>query len=131
MNTRRLPVTYQSMIVFTIAVGIVGIVLLLLPDFDLLSMVLSCAALGGLIGGEPGYENQDRRRLAQSYKPAFEWMLLVLLAAFAFKAGSEWSGLGAGAAGFLDAHWPSLMVSAMCILLGGAGLQKQSRGAFA
>jgi hypothetical protein len=125
MNTRKPRVTYRFMIIFTVVVGITGIPLLLLPDFDLLSIMISCAALGGLIGGATGYEERERHRLSQSYKSAFEWLLLVLLAAFAFIASSEWFGFGEGMALFINGHWPSLIISMMCILLGTAGFQKQ------
>ena len=125
MSSKNPRVTYHFMIVFTIVVGVLGIVILFLPDFDLLSIVLSCAALGGLIGGSSSYEVHDRRRLQQSYKPAFEWLLLVLLLAFGFNAGSEWFSLGEDLAIFINSHWPSLIVSTMCILLGLAGLRME------
>ena len=124
MNTRNPIVTYRFMIIFAIVVGIIGIAILFLPDSDLLSFMLTLAFLGGLIGGENSYDEQDRQRLQQSYKPAFEWLLLVLLAAFAFIACSKWFGIGGGVIIFLNSHWPSLIVSVMCILLGIAGYQK-------
>lgn len=93
MNMKKPTMTYRFMIIFTIVVGAVTIALLFLPDFDLLSIVLACATLGGLIGGKSSYEEQGRQRLQQSYRLAFEWLLLVILAAFAFIAGSEWFGM--------------------------------------
>ena len=81
MNTKRPRVTYRFMIIFAIVVGVVSIAVLYLPDSDLLSIMLACAALGGLIGGKTSYEERDRQRLQQSYEPAFEWLLLVWLAA--------------------------------------------------
>jgi hypothetical protein len=124
MNTNKTIVTYRFMIIFSIVVGVICIALLFLPDFDLLSLVLALAFLGGLIGGENSYEERDRQHFQQSYKPAFEWLLLVLLAAFAFIACSKWFGFGEVAIVFLNNHWPSLIVSVMCILLGIAGLKK-------
>jgi hypothetical protein len=131
MNKRMPTVTYHFMIIFTIVAGSIGIALLFLPDFDLLSIVLSCAALGGLIGGKASYEERDRQRLQQSYKGAFEWLLLVLLAAFALIASSEWLGFGEGTVLFINGHWPSLIVSIMCVLLGIAGFQKEVGEGFA
>jgi len=124
MNTKKTTMTYRFMIIFTIIVGVVSIVLLFLPDFDLLSIVLACAALGGLIGGKSGYEERERLCLQQSYRLAFEWLLLVLLAVFAFIVCSKWIGIGEGAVLFLNDHWPSLIISVMCILMGIAGFQK-------
>jgi len=109
------------MIILTLVVGVIGVPLLFLPDFDLLSIVLSCATLGGLIGGQAGYGERDRQRLQRGYKVAFEWMILVLLAAFAFIASSQWFGFGEGIVGFLNGHWPSLILSMMCVLMGLAG----------
>ncbi|NIV14239.1 MAG: hypothetical protein GWN62_24095 [Aliifodinibius sp.] len=125
MNTRKPRATCDFMIIFTVAVGVIGIALLFLPDFDLLSIVLSCAALGGLIGLKASYEERDRQRLQQSFKGAFEWLLLVLLAAFAFIASEEWFGFGEGTVIFINGHWPSLILSIMCVLLGIAGFQKE------
>jgi hypothetical protein len=92
------------MITFTIVVGVIGIALLFLPDSDLLSIILACAALGGLIGGKTNYEERDRQRLHQSYRKAFEWLLLVLLAAFVFISCSKWFGIGEEATLFLNGH---------------------------
>jgi hypothetical protein len=128
MDTKKPRLTYRFMIIFTIIVGVISIALLFLPDFDLLSIVLSCAALGGLIGGRASYETIDRQRLRNSYKGAFEWLLLFLLFAFAFIASSEWFGFGEGAVVFINEHWPSLLVSIMCILLGVAGFQPEIEG---
>jgi len=96
MNTRKPTVTYCFMIILTLVVGLIGIPLLFLPDFDLLSIVLSCAVLGGLIGGWDGYEQRDRQRLQRGYKVAFEWLILVLLAALAFIASAQWFGFVEG-----------------------------------
>lgn len=125
MSSDKPRVSYHFMMVFTIVVGVLGIAILFLPDFDLLSIVLSCAVLGGLIGGSSSYEAHNRQRLQQSYKPAFEWLLLVLLVAFGFNAGSEWFSLGEVLVIFINSHWPSLIVSTMCILLGLAGLRME------
>jgi len=84
------------MIILTLVVGLIGIPLLFLPDFDLLSIVLSCAVLGGLIGGWDGYEQRDRQRLQRGYKVAFEWLILVLLAVLAFIASAQWFGFVEG-----------------------------------
>ncbi len=125
MHTRKPRVTYHFTIVFTIVVGIASILILFLPGFDILSIGLSCATLGGLIGGNSSYKEHNRQLLLQSYRPAFEWLLLVLLAAFAFIAGSEWFGFGDETVIFINAHWPSMVVSTMCIVLGLAGLQME------
>ena len=126
MDASQPKVTYRFMIILTLVVGVIGVPLLLLPDFDLLSIVLSCAVLGGLIGGQAGYEERDRQRLQRGYKRAFEWMILVLLASFAFIASSQWFGLGGKVVEFLNNHWPSLILSMMCVLLGIAGLRNFS-----
>jgi len=125
MNSRKKPVVnYQFMLILVIITGIIGIVLLFLPDFDLLALMLTLAVLGGLIGGTDGYEEPDRERLTHGYKSAFEWMLLVLLLAFALIEGARWFSVIEGTAVFLNEHWPSLIISVMCILMGISGFQR-------
>ena len=48
-NGRR--VNYRTMIVLALIAGGLGIAVLFMPDGEILSFMLSCAALGGLIGG--------------------------------------------------------------------------------
>jgi hypothetical protein len=129
MNTKkRLVVNYRFMIVFTIIVGVIGIVLLFIPNFELISFVLTASALGGLIGGSNGYEERDLQLLEKSYKKVFEWLFLLSLAASAFLAlSSLFVGLE-GAVVFLNNHWPGLIISIMCILMGIAGFQRRIRG---
>lgn len=127
MNSRRSPiVNYRAMLILAIIVGVIGIVLLFLPDFELLTLMLTLAVLGGLTGGINGYEEKDRQRLMQGFKSAFEWLLLVLLAAFALIEGSRWFGVIEGTDDFLNEHWPVLILSVMCILIGISGFQHKT-----
>ncbi len=131
MNTRKKPiVNYRFMIVFTIIVGVIGIVLLLIPDFELLTFMMTTGALGGLIGGSRGYEEQDRQQLEKSYKPVFEWLFLITLTAYAFLVLSRSFVILEGMNAFLNNHWPGLIISLMCILMGIAGFQKRIREDF-
>jgi hypothetical protein len=126
MNTKKhLVVNYRFMIVFTLIVGVVGILLLLIPDFELLSFMLTVGALGGLVGGSTGYEERDQQLLEKSYKKVFEWLFLFTLAASAFLALSRWFVIPGGAVTFLNDHWPGLIISVMCILMGIAGFQRK------
>jgi hypothetical protein len=126
MNTRRRPiVNYRFMLILAIIVGIVGVALLLLPDFELIVLILTLAVLGGLIGGTHGYEELDRQRLTHGYKSAFEWLLLVLLAAFGLIELSRWFGVIKGTVVFMNEHWPGLIISVMCILIGISGFQRK------
>jgi len=126
MNSRRRPiVNYRFMLILAIIIGIIGVALLFLPDFELLALMLTLAVLGGLIGGTNDYEELDRQRLTHGYKSAFEWLLLVLLAAFALIEFSRWFGVIEGTVVFLNEHWPSLIISVMCILIGISGFQRK------
>jgi hypothetical protein len=117
-------VSYRLMSILALIVGMIGIALQFIPDSGILSFMLTAAVLGGLIGGKNSYEEQDRQQLGQSYRKAFEWLLLVVLAAYALIELSKLFAGMEGAAAFLNGHWPSLMVSVMCALMGIAGLQK-------
>jgi len=124
MNTKNgTMISYRLMIILALIVGIVGIAFQFVPDSELLSFMLTIAVLGGLIGGSNSYAEQDRQQLERSYKKAFGWLLLVIMAAYAVIEPSRWLVVMEAAA-FLNQHWPGLMLSVMCIVMGIAGLQK-------
>lgn len=129
MNTmKRMLVNYRFWTIYTLIVGVIGIALLLLPDFELGTFMLTTSALGGLIGGSNGYEERDQQLLEKSYKLVFEWQMLITLAAFGFLALSKLLVVFGGAVVFLNNHWPGLIISMMCILMGIAGFQKRILG---
>lgn len=116
-------VNYQFMLVLALGVGILGIAFQFVPGLELLAFMLTVAVLGGLIGGSNGYEERDRQQLARSYKPAYEWLFLIILSAYAFSELSSWLHFD-GAVIFLNGHWPGLIIAMMCALMGAAGFQK-------
>lgn len=117
--------SYRSRSILALIVGSATIAVQFLPDFELLSFMLAVTTLGSLIGAEGGYEEADRRRLAQSYKFTLEWLLLAIMAAYALIEVSKWLGMMQGAAAFLNAHWPGLILSALCLFMGLAGTRKR------
>ena len=117
-------VNYRTMSILAVVVGGLGIALQLLPDGENLSFMLSAAALGGLIGGKKDYSERERQQLREGYKTAYEWLLLVIMAAYALILVSRWFNVMEGAATRLNDHWPSLVISLMCLLMGMAGFQK-------
>lgn len=125
MNTEnRARMSYRQMAILALVVGTIGIAFQFLPDFGLLTFMLTIAVLGGLIGGSGSYEQRDRQQLEQSYQKAFAGLLLVVMAAYALIEFSRWFLFVDNAAAFLNAHWPGLLLSVMCLALGIAGLQK-------
>jgi hypothetical protein len=120
----KLRVNYHTMTFLAVIAGAFGAVLQLIPDGEILSFMVSLAALGGLIGGGKEYSEQDRRQLGQSYKTAFEWLLLTIMAVYAFILIARWLNAAQSVAIFINSHWPGLTISAMCLLMGIAGLQK-------
>lgn len=117
-------VNYHTMIILALIAGGLGIAFQFMPDGEILSFMLSLAALGGLISGSRDYEERDRQQLRESYKTAFEWLLLAIMAVYAFIALSRWLIIMDGAVIFLNGHWPGLTISIMCLLLGIAGLHR-------
>jgi hypothetical protein len=115
--------TYRVMITLAIIVGGAGIILQFIPDFEFFSFFLALSVMGGLIGGSNDYDERDRQQLERSYKKSFEWLLLIILAAYAFIEFSRWLIPFRGTAVFLNSHWPGLVISVMCALMGIAGLQ--------
>ncbi len=118
-------VSYQLLCSLAIGVGVVGLALQLLPGWELLAFMLNLAVLGGLVGGRNSYEEKDRQQLDGSYKPAYDWLLLILLAAYAFNTFSGWLPIE-GAVDLINGRWPGLMIALLCVLLGLAGFQPRS-----
>ena len=114
------------MSILAIIVGGIGIILQFMPDWEFFTFFLSVPVLGGLIGGNSGYEEQDRQQLRQSYKTAYEGLLLVIMFAYAFIELSKWLAPTNGAFNFLNGHWCGLMFAVMCALMGIAGIQGKS-----
>jgi hypothetical protein len=124
MNKKnKFKVSYRSMNILAIIVGGLGIILQFMPDWEFFSFFLGVPVLGGLISGSSGYKEQDRRQLRQSYKTAYEGLLLVIMVAYAFIEFSKWFAPAHGAFNFLNAHWCGLMFAVMCALMGIAGIQ--------
>jgi hypothetical protein len=122
MNNKS-KVSYRSMSILAIIVGGIGILLQFMPGWEFLTFFLSVPVLGGLIGGNSSYEEQDRQQLRQSYKITYEGLLLVIMVAYAFIELSKWLAPTNGAFNFLNGHWCGLMFAVMCALMGIAGLQ--------
>lgn len=119
-------VSYRFMSILALTVGVICIAIQFLPGWEILSFMLSVAVLGGLIGGSNGYEEQDRQQLRRSYKTAYEWLLLVVMAAYAFIEFSKWLPIEKTVV-FINGHWPGLILAMMCALMGIAGFQKKPK----
>jgi hypothetical protein len=128
ITNKRMKIDYRFMIIFTLIVGVIGIALQFIPDFELISMMLTISALGGLIGGSNGYNERDRQQLEKSYKTVFEGLLFIALAATAFQAISKMFAILEGTIVLMNNHWPGLIISILCILKGIAGFQKRIHG---
>ena len=127
MNKKnKSKVSYRSMCILAIIIGGVSIILQFTPGWEFFSFFLSVPVLGGLIGGSSSYEEQDRQQLRQSYKTAYEGLLLVIMVAYAFIVSSKWLAPTNGASKFLNGHWCGLMFAVMCALMGIAGIQRKS-----
>jgi hypothetical protein len=122
----KFKVSYRSMNILAIIVGAFGILLQFMPDWEFFSFFLSVPVLGSLISGSSSYEEQDRQQLRQSYKTAYEGLLLVIMVVYAFIEFSKWLAPANGAFNFLNAHWYGLMFAVMCALMGIAGIQGRS-----
>ncbi len=126
MNTKkRRVVSYQAMIILAVVVGVFGIIFQFIPGWELLTFMLSIGVLGSLIGGSKEYEERERRKLEQSHKTTIEWLLLIVMAAYAFIVLPRWLPID-GAVMFLNGHWPGFLLAVMCLLMGIAGFRKGS-----
>ncbi|MGC1378383.1 MAG: hypothetical protein WA821_19280 [Anaerolineales bacterium] len=126
MNTpNESKVSYRSMALLALIVGLLCIVLQFTPGWEVLAFMLSVAVFGGLVGGSRAYDERDRQQLGRSYKTAYEWLLLIVMAAYIFSGLSAWLHMEAAVI-FINGHWPGLLIAAMCTLMGIAGLQSQA-----
>jgi hypothetical protein len=112
-----------TMIWVTLFAGISGFVYQFMADGTLLTFMVSTAALGGLVGASKSFDERDRQLLWQSYAKAFEYLFLVLFLAYSLTTLAGFLHLGGEAIGFVNGHWISMLVSAMCIILGSVGLR--------
>jgi hypothetical protein len=117
---------YHFMAVLAVVVGAAATALQLVPGFELIAFVLSIAALGGLMGGSSSYDEQSRERLANTYKAAFESLLLIIMAAYALIEVSSWLGIQ-GVSAALSARWPGLLLAIMCLVMGLATLRARRK----
>ena len=114
----------HSMAVLAVVVGVLTIALQVVPGFELISFMLSVAALGGLLSGTSAHDGQAHHRRANGHKVGLEALLLIIMAAYALMEISSWLGFqGVGAA--LSARWPGLLLAIMCLVMGLAGLRAE------
>jgi hypothetical protein len=117
-------VNYRTMTILALIAGVFSLAFQFMPDGESLSFIVSIAALGSLIGGSKDYDERERQLHKESFKTAFEWLLLAMMAVYAFIVLSRWLIPIEGAALFLNSHWPGLIISVMCLLMGLAGFQR-------
>lgn len=116
--------TYKMMIVFSLFSGVMSFAIQFLEGFELLGFLLAVTGMGGLFGGERGKEASGPRLMEKSFKLAFEWLIMILMLAFTFLVFSNIFHIFVGANDFINAHWPGLMLSVVCIVLASSGLRK-------
>lgn len=116
-------VGYHFMASMAIVSGAAGVLLQFIPGWEILALMFTASALGGLVGGSPNYTQDERQHLTQSYKTSFEALLLIILAAYALIEISKALSLNV-VPEFFGGHWPGLMIACMCALMGIAGLRK-------
>jgi len=117
-------VRLRTMCILAVVAGAAGIILQFFAGFEILAYMLSLAGVGGVIGGNAGYDEIERQAMERSYKPAFEGLLLIIIAGYVFTALANPISALAEPAAFINSHWPGLILAAMCLLLGICGLCK-------
>jgi hypothetical protein len=121
-NARKF--SYRSMLILAVIVGVAGILLQFIPGFEFFTFFLTVPTIGGLVGGKNGYEEPDHARRERSFQAVLEGLLLILMLAFGFiELPKLLPGLQAAVNG-VNGHWPGLMLSILCILIGTAGFLK-------
>jgi uncharacterized membrane protein len=125
MNTKkRFVMSYRMMIIFSLVAGAVSIGLHLVEGFELLGFMLAVSGIATLFGVNKVAIDSQPSLPEKSFKTAFEWLLLIMMAAMAFLMISNGYRVLPKANDFLSTHWPGLMLSVMCIVLAISGLRK-------
>lgn len=125
MNTKNhFSYTYSMMIAFSLVCGVVSIVVQLLEGFEAVGFLLAISGIAGLSGVWKGKGESSPHLPMKSYKTAFEWLLLVIMFTYAFMVTSNGFQIFVRVNEFFSAHWPGLMLSVLCVVLGLSGLQK-------
>jgi hypothetical protein len=128
MNTKKpFEYSYRMMIATALASGVLSIVFLLLEGLELISYFLAVAGIAILIGGGKLAAKTEPNLPEKSFKTAFEWLLLIMMAAMVFLMTSNGFRVFIKANDFLSTHWPGLVLSVMCIVLGLSGLRKTNQ----
>jgi hypothetical protein len=128
MNTKKHFVfSYRMMIISALLCGVMSIIFQLFDGFEGIVLILSAAGIGSLFGGLKGKDDQEPHLPEKCFKTAFEWLLLIIMFAFAFLINSNIFHIFVGANDFINAHWPGLMLSVMCVVLALSGLRKSNQ----
>lgn len=112
-----------TLIWVTLFAGISGFIYQFMADGIHLTFMVSIAAMGGLVGASKDFDERDRQLLWQSYARSFEYLFVAIFFVYVLMVLAEWLHLGSGMIGFINGHWISMLVSAMCIILGSVGLR--------
>jgi len=124
---KKIVYTYQMTIVFALMCGVFSIVTQFFEGFEAIGLVLATSGMASLIGGGKGKAETAPHLVEKSYKISFEWLLLIVMFAFAFIMTSNIFHVFIGANNFINAHWPGLVLSVMCIVLAISGLRKSNQ----
>jgi|WetSurMetagenome_2_1015567.scaffolds.fasta_scaffold904225_2 hypothetical protein len=120
---RQHPITARGLLIVTLAAGILGLIVLLMPDGMMLTFLVSVSAITGLSTSHKSFDEREKQLLWQSYAASFEALFIAVYFAYAFVMLSNWLQLAVGVTAFVNNHWPGLVASGMCILLGVNGLR--------
>lgn len=121
---KKFVYSYKMMIVFSLYCGVMSLVAQLFEGFEAIGLVLAASGIAGLSGVWKGKTPSVPHLAEKCYKMTFEWLLLIMMAAMAFLMTSNGFKVFPKANDFLSTHWPGLVLSVMCIVLGISGLRK-------
>jgi len=114
------PVPMSAFVLFA---GLLGMVLQLMPDGDLLTFIVVLSALTAILGIRIKLDERESLLLDRAYSMAFQWLFVTLYALFTVFVLLGWVPLLENFKFFLETHWLGIMASLMCVLLGIAGMR--------
>ncbi len=123
-SPRQRPITTRALLIVTLVAGIFGLLVLLMPDGTMLTVLVTMGAVVGLTGSSKSRDERENQLLWQSFATSFEALFIAVYFTYGFVMLSDWLHIAVALTGFMNAHWPGLIASGMCILLGVNGLRK-------
>jgi hypothetical protein len=113
----------RSMMIIVLWAGLFGVAVQFFESVKDLAVWIGLFEFFCLVIASRRYDEREQQLLSQSYSLTFQWLAVILLAAYGFLQIAERFNLASAIASFLNTHWIGMTVSMMGVLLGVTGVR--------